>query len=118
MFAVPYAGLFIVQSTPSSTAGAAEIPSGLSDTLLVSATVSDSLRAVGAVVPGASVEETGGVFEKILTSLPTDPASIFALLLLVGCTVLVLRFGLQKGSVEQKSSDPLESSGPDHSSKG
>ena len=36
----------------------------------------------------------------ILDSFPTDPASIFAILLLVGCAILVLRFGFQKHDKE------------------
>jgi len=62
----------------------------LSQDSSVNSLAADSLVA-------ASAAEDGLSFAEVVQSLPTDPASIFSILLLVVCTFLVLRYGLQQG---------------------
>ena len=44
-----------------------------------------------------STAEEGLTFSEVLDTLPTDPASIFTILLLVGSLGLVIWFGRPKG---------------------
>jgi hypothetical protein len=117
MIAAASLGLLISQAAPVGAESLSDTLSGVSDSLGASASLSDSLTAVGEATSTAAAGEAGGALEKILASLPTEPASVFALLLLVGCTVLVLRYGLKKGDTAQTTSAPSESSTFGDSSK-
>jgi hypothetical protein len=105
VFSFASIGLSVLQSSPSSSEVPADPITAVSDTLAASAVGSDSLAVLGTDATAVSPEETGQVLEKIVASLPTDPASILALVLLLGCTILVLRYGLQKGPTEKKPSE-------------
>jgi len=103
-----------LQAASSNAEVLADSASGAADSLAVLASGSDSLVAAGASVAEAATAETGLSMGEVLASVPTDPASVFSLLLLLGCTILVLRYGLQKGGNETKVSNRSESptSGP------
>lgn len=91
-----------VQSAPAAAAGSPDTLHTAADSLAALTSLPDSAEGALSAIP---TEEGGGVLNLILASLPTDPASIFAILLLVGCAVLVFRYGMQKGDAGQQPTD-------------
>lgn len=90
------------QSTPAVGGGMTDTLAALSAPAGTVVPPADSIAPTASMAPDLPADAGKGAFDLMLSSLPTDPASIFALLLLVGCTILVLRYGLQKGGSEKK----------------
>lgn len=93
------------QSTPAVGDGITDTLAALSAPAGAVVPPADSVAPTVSMAPDLPAEAGKGAFDLMVSSLPTDPASIFALLLLLGCTALVLRYGLQKGGSEKKGPD-------------
>ena len=65
-----------------------------------------SILTALAAPAAAQAADEGLSFGEILSDLPTDPASIFTVLLLVGSLLLVLWFGRPKGGKGDKGGKP------------